>query len=110
MATKSAHILLETNRMAAFLKMVRRGDVSNLARIDPNVSPWGGAAALARETTRTIFKTINYDRVLKVVCRGKDSSASTLGRGDSELETPPAPPSRRKGDLSCESQPFLSHS
>jgi hypothetical protein len=42
MATKSAHILLETNRMAAFLKMVRRGDVSNLARIGPNVSPQGG--------------------------------------------------------------------
>jgi hypothetical protein len=100
MATESAHIALKINGKITFLEMVRRGDVSNLARIDFNASPWGGGPAVAREITRAMFKTTklkehNFESVLKVVHGGGDSSASTLGRGDSELATSPAPPSRR---------------
>jgi hypothetical protein len=61
MATESANIVLKKDTKAALLKVVRSGDVSNLARIDPNASPWGGAPALARETTRTILKTNQGD-------------------------------------------------
>jgi hypothetical protein len=59
MARETAHIFLKANSKAAFLKMVRRGGVSNLARIASNVSPWGGAPAMDRKTTRIIFKTTN---------------------------------------------------
>jgi hypothetical protein len=61
MATESANIVLKTNNKAALLKVVRGGNVSNLARVDPNASPWGGAPAMARETTRTILKTNQGD-------------------------------------------------
>jgi hypothetical protein len=61
MATESANIVLKKDTKAALLKVVRSGDVSNLARIDPNASPWGGAPAPARETTRTILKTNQGD-------------------------------------------------
>jgi hypothetical protein len=56
MAGGTARTILKTNSKATFLKVVRSGDVSNLARIDPTARPWGGATAMARETAGTIFK------------------------------------------------------
>jgi len=84
MATETAHSILEKQRETALLKVVRRGSVSNLARIDPNAVPWGGTTAMARETIHTTFRATKYDRVLKVMRSGGNGSASTLGRGDSE--------------------------
>jgi hypothetical protein len=86
MATKTAHITLKEKQTDRVLKVVR-SDVSNLARIDANERPWGGAIEMARKTANTTFKTNNFDRVLKVVRSGEDGSASTLGRGDGDSRT-----------------------
>jgi len=86
MATETTYITLKEKQTDRVLKVVR-SDVSNLARIDANERPWGGAIAMAREAANTTFITNNFDRVLKVVRSGEDGSASTLGRGDGDSRT-----------------------
>lgn len=54
MATETAHIILKKN--GRFLKVVRSGDVSNLARIDSIANPWGGTAVMARKPPAPCFK------------------------------------------------------
>ena len=57
MARETAHSILKAKQSDRVLRMVRISGVSNLARIDANERPWGGAIAMARKTARAIFKT-----------------------------------------------------
>jgi len=82
------------------LKMVRSGDVSNLARIDPNAEPWGGTTAMARETIPHHLQDQQYESVLRVGRSGGASRASTLGRGDCDAgETARTTIKTNRGDL-----------
>jgi hypothetical protein len=100
MAADAARIVLETTGRTALLKVVRSGDVSNLARIDPNAEPWGGTTAMARETIPHHLQDKQYESVLKVVHSGGLSRASTLGRGDCDAgETARTTIKTNRGDL-----------
>ena len=86
MARETAHSILKAEESGRVLNMVRSSDVSNLARIDANERPWGGAIAMARKTARAIFKTNQHDRVLGMVCSGTDTNARPWGGTTAMIE------------------------
>jgi hypothetical protein len=84
MARETAHIVLKANGKVTFLKVVRSGTVSNLARKDLIARALGrDDGDDSRNRPHHLQDNKNkYECVLRVVPSGEDSSASTLGRGD----------------------------
>jgi hypothetical protein len=82
MATETAHIILKKN--GRVLKVVRSGDVSNLAPIDSIANPWGGRTAMVRRSPAPFFKKNNLNTFWGWCAVVKTAGASTLGRGDGD--------------------------